>query len=95
MNIPMLPCIYKQLFGISCPLCGFQRSLVCLLQGDILGNLKMFPPFFFLVFTILISIMYYIRKRNFKSKFIKGLWVTLFAFLIANAIYQNLIMYNN
>ena len=46
MSFPMLPCIYKQLFGISCPLCGFQRSLLCLLQGNIFDCIKFFPPFF-------------------------------------------------
>ncbi|MBO5843245.1 MAG: DUF2752 domain-containing protein [Bacteroidales bacterium] len=87
----MLPCIYKQLFGISCPLCGFQRSVLCLLQGDFLGSLKMFPPLFFLIIVSIITLIYYIRKKSLNSKLIKRMWITSFVLLLANVVYQNLL----
>ena len=39
----MLPCISKQLFGIDCPGCGFQRSIALLLQGDFEASFLMYP----------------------------------------------------
>ena len=39
----MLPCISKQLFGIDCPGCGFQRSVALLLQGDFEASFLMYP----------------------------------------------------
>ena len=39
----MLPCISKQLFGIDCPGCGFQRSVALLLQGDLEASFLMYP----------------------------------------------------
>lgn len=89
-NIPMLPCIYKQLFGISCPLCGFQRSLVCLLQGDIIGSLEMFPPLFLLLFMIVFYLISFLRKQKVNSKVEKILWIIVGISLIANAVYQNI-----
>ncbi len=39
----MLPCFYKKYFGVDCPGCGMQRSLVALLKGDLLESLHLFP----------------------------------------------------
>ena len=90
MSFPMLPCISKQLFGISCPLCGFQRSLLCLLQGNIFDCIKFFPPFFFLLFTVVVSFVCYLRKKSLNFRFLKVLWICLAVLLVGNAIYQNL-----
>jgi len=40
----MLPCAYKQLFGIDCPVCGFQRSFIALLKGDWKESFFLYPP---------------------------------------------------
>jgi len=39
----MLPCAYKQLFGIDCPVCGFQRSFIALLKGDWKESFFLYP----------------------------------------------------
>ena len=43
MSMPLLPCAYKQLFGFSCPLCGFQRSMLLLLDGQVWASIIRFP----------------------------------------------------
>ena len=40
----LLPCAYKQLFGIDCPLCGGQRSLLLMMNGDFEKSFLMYPP---------------------------------------------------
>ena len=40
----LLPCPFKYLTGIDCPGCGFQRSLIALLQGDIAKSFALYPP---------------------------------------------------
>ncbi|GMN08527.1 DUF2752 domain-containing protein [Croceitalea sp. MTPC5] len=45
----MLPCFSKQLFGIDCPGCGLQRSIVFLFQGEFLEALKMYPAIYTLL----------------------------------------------
>src|ERR1035437_2838241 len=40
----LLPCAYKQMLGIDCPLCGFQRSLIMLFRGEVTMSFHMYPP---------------------------------------------------
>ncbi|MEX0289867.1 MAG: DUF2752 domain-containing protein, partial [Flavobacteriaceae bacterium] len=42
----MLPCMSKQLFGMDCPGCGLQRSVVFLLKGDFIEAFKMYPAIY-------------------------------------------------
>lgn len=52
----MLPCAYKAIFGIDCPVCGFQRSLLLLLKGDFKSSFLMYPPLLpFLALIILLG----------------------------------------
>jgi hypothetical protein len=39
----LLSCPLKKLTGFNCPLCGLQRSIIALLQGDIISSLKYQP----------------------------------------------------
>lgn len=90
MDYILLPCIYKQFFGISCPMCGFQRGMICLMQGNIIGSIEMFPPLLFLLFTIIVSAISYLRKKTLNLRLVKILWIITAVLLIANAFYQNL-----
>jgi hypothetical protein len=40
----MLPCPFKYVTGIDCPGCGFQRSVLALLQGDLHKSFSLYPP---------------------------------------------------
>jgi len=40
----LFPCAYKTLFGIDCPICGFQRAFWLLLDGDFIESFKIYPP---------------------------------------------------
>jgi hypothetical protein len=39
----LLPCPFKYLTGIDCPGCGFQRSVLALLQGDMQKSFSLYP----------------------------------------------------
>lgn len=60
----MLPCLSKQLFGVECPGCGMQRSLVFLVQGDFLAAFKIYPA----IFTLIILFGFIILNFKFKFK---------------------------
>ena len=63
----LLPCLNKQLFGIECPGCGFQRSLVSLSEGDFDGAFHMYPAVYTLILLgilLLLSIKFKFRKRK-------------------------------
>jgi hypothetical protein len=40
----LLPCPFKVITGFDCPGCGFQRSLLALLQGQWLESYHLYPP---------------------------------------------------
>ena len=40
----LLSCPFKALTGIDCPGCGFQRSLIAILQGDLSKSWALYPP---------------------------------------------------
>nr|WP_067053120.1 DUF2752 domain-containing protein [Mucilaginibacter sp. L294] len=40
----LLPCPFKYITGIDCPGCGFQRSLLALLKGDVHQSFLLYPP---------------------------------------------------
>jgi hypothetical protein len=39
----LLRCPFKYLTGIDCPGCGFQRSVLALMQGNLLQSFKLYP----------------------------------------------------
>ena len=56
-----LPCAYKQLFGVECPLCGSQRALIELLRGNILESFRLYPaliPSIIIVFATLLQMIF-------------------------------------
>ena len=61
----MLPCFTKQFFGVDCPGCGLQRSLLFLFKGEFIDAFKMYPAiypmiilFSFLLFGKFLKIKY-------------------------------------
>jgi len=38
-----LPCLFKAVFGIDCPGCGFQRAVLFLLKGEWEASLAVWP----------------------------------------------------
>jgi hypothetical protein len=58
----LLPCPFKYLTGIDCPGCGFQRSVLALIRGDLHKSLTLYPA---AIPLILLSI-YLILDKYFK-----------------------------
>ncbi|MGB0165313.1 MAG: DUF2752 domain-containing protein [Luteibaculum sp.] len=48
----MLPCSFKSAFGVECPGCGLQRSVLAFFQGDFLKSWELFPALFPILFTL-------------------------------------------
>lgn len=63
----MFPCIYKQLFGIDCPFCGFQRAVIALLRGDFGKSFCYYPPLIPLLISLLLIIYLQISHKPAKA----------------------------
>jgi len=80
----MLPCISKQIFGMDCPGCGLQRSVLLLFNGEIVAAFQMYPAIFTLIplaFTIIINKIITLR---YSSQFIIGLSISSVALILIN-----------
>lgn len=40
----LIPCPFKYFTGIDCPGCGFQRSVLALVHGDLHESFLLYPP---------------------------------------------------
>lgn len=84
----LLPCAWKQLLGISCPFCGFQRAVLLLRKGEVWASIMMFPPLLPLMGCVcLIPVLYYYRQRT----ALKIVWSIVLFCLFLNGIYQNIV----
>lgn len=80
----MFPCAYKQLFGIDCPLCGFQRSLVLLFNGEFVESLIMFPPLIPILSYSLILVFLAISGKIFRTKAIRISSMVILIIILVN-----------
>lgn len=90
MSMPLLPCAYKQLFGFSCPLCGFQRSMLLLLDGQVWASIIRFPiwPLLALWLVCFAGMSIAGKARFFLA--LRTPWIILLVGLLFNMIWQNI-----
>ncbi|SEO26779.1 DUF2752 domain-containing protein [Mucilaginibacter sp. OK283] len=58
----LIPCPFKYFTGIDCPGCGFQRSVIALVQGDLNKSFTSYPP----AIPLLLFFAYGIADNYFK-----------------------------
>lgn len=53
-----LTCSFKEVSGVDCLGCGLQRSLICILRGDLYGSIRYYPPLLFFISYVVVIILY-------------------------------------
>ena len=82
----MLTCLSKYYFGVECPGCGAQRSLVCLCRGEFLDSLALFPALIpFMVFMV-VSVLSLIKPLNLNLKWVLVTAITTFSIMFGHYI---------
>lgn len=82
----MLPCLNKQLFGMDCPGCGLQRSVLLLFNGEFVAAFQMYPAIYTLIplfTTVIINKLFTIK---YGIQFIIGLGISSVAIIIINFV---------
>ena len=87
----LLPCAYKTLFGINCPICGFQRALLLLLHGQFVQSFKMYPPLLPCLFLLAFFVLHLLNKRLIKRTFLVYYSVIVLATIVVSYAYGNLL----
>lgn len=84
----LLACPFKQSFGIDCPGCGLQRSVLALFRGDVVASLKLYPPTLPIIFLVIFTLIH--LKFDFKNGafLIKILYIAIAFIIIANYVYK-------
>ena len=82
----MLPSLNKKLFGIDCPGCGLQRSIVLFLKGDFGAAFDMYPAIFTLIPLVLFSIASQFIQFRFDTYIKVTLGVTSGSIILVNYI---------
>ena len=82
----MLPCLSKQLFNISCPGCGIQRSLLLVYNGHFVDAFKMYPAIYFLLALALLIIIKFLFNKDKLQKVINKLAILSVITILTNYI---------
>jgi hypothetical protein len=77
----LIPCPFKYVTGIDCPGCGFQRSVVALVQGNLYKSLMLYPA----TIPLILFFIYGIADKFFKVDTSKNI-IKKSAFMLIGSI---------
>lgn len=89
----MLPCALKYFFGIDCPVCGAQRSLLFLLKGRFAESFTLYPPLLFVLMLIVFAVIYFLYPSFIKAKYLK--YYSAFVLIVISVNYAFKIVTGN
>lgn len=84
----MLPCAYKSLLGIDCPLCGGQRSFLLLIKGDIAGSFQLFPPLVPVLLCGLLFAIHLLSKKTITARQMKTFAAITLVIVLATYLFR-------
>ncbi len=84
----MQSCLYKQVLGVECPGCGFQRSLIALLKGNIWESFQLFPGLMPMLFLFVLLILHLIFNFKNGALLLKYIFIGDMAIIIIHYIIQ-------
>lgn len=84
----LLPCLNKQVFGVDCPGCGMQRSVLLLFEGDFMGAFIMFPAIYPLILLLLFLLADQFVKIKFANTISIVLMITTVTFILTNFLFK-------
>ncbi|MBR1799786.1 MAG: DUF2752 domain-containing protein [Bacteroidales bacterium] len=91
LSVSLLPCMWRQWLGISCPICGLQRSLLLLFHGRVGYALLQWPPMAVVIPIAVWLLALVVAHKTHRATQVRWPWVVLLATLVANMAYQNII----
>lgn len=88
INEYLLPCFYKQQFGVDCPGCGLQRAFVELLQGNFTESLMLYPALFPLLGMFSFLLLHITFKFKQGAKVLTWLFISNAAIIFIHYIFK-------
>jgi len=81
-------CFYCKFFGIQCPGCGMQRSIIALLKGNFLESLQLYPALIPLMSMFLILFLHLIFHFKNGATILKYLFFFNTTIILVNYLYK-------
>jgi hypothetical protein len=88
LNEHLLPCFYKQYFGIDCPGCGMQRSLIALLNGNFFESLQLYPALIPMLLMFLFLALHILLKIKRGAKILTFMFIFNCSIIFINYFYK-------
>lgn len=84
LEVHQLPCLFRAVFGIECPGCGFQRALLLLLKGQVWASVCIWPALLPLMAFVLLGTFRIFGMKKISEELIKNMgFVCLIIILIS------------
>lgn len=87
-DIFLIPCPIKYLTNLDCPGCGFQRSVLALLKGNLVESFHLYPPTIPFLLSASTALSYYTLKKNTESNVLKTMYFFTGAVVVINYVYK-------
>ena len=84
----LLPCLNKEFFGVECPGCGLQRSVLLLFEGEFKEAFLMYPAIYPLILLMAFLGADQFIKIKYANTISIGLMVTSVLFILTNFLYK-------
>ena len=84
----MVECSWKSHFGVECFGCGFQRSCLLLVEGNIWESIKLFPATIPIILVFIYTVAHLIFKYKNGARNIVILFSTSVALILASFIWK-------
>lgn len=85
----LIPCPFKYLTGIDCPGCGFQRSVIALIHGELNKSLSLYPAAIPLILlSIYVAADGYFKLDNPKHMFKKTFFMIVGLLIVGSYFYK-------
>jgi len=84
----MVPCLSKKIFGLDCPGCGMQRSLLLVAKGEFSAACHLYPAIYTsILFAIFLGFHLLDKTRNY-SKIVIFLAIANGIIMMASYLYK-------
>jgi hypothetical protein len=87
-DIFLLPCPIKYLFGFDCPGCGFQRSVLALLNGDFLQSFHLYPPTVPFLLSLVAGVGTWLLKLDQNATWLKAMYFFTGFVMLVSYLYK-------